>query len=297
MLSLWRKALMANPLQQAVESAERSNDVIGRSFARVGTADHPNGFVVSAYRDANEALALALAEGNEDRLRRAMAITRSLRAEVTEGVRREIVEMIAFGEEEANRQLRFYNEAGGSVDPLNLSEEINAAVSAIDEKIISQEAVIRSMVLTDAEAELITGREGRVGVLRASDVTALAAVFIASFVWDGFLYVVDNFNLSGRRVFQKQAVAALDHRTTETCLLVHGQIKGFNDKFHLTGEPRYADLMDFPAFHPWCRTSVALYDASFEDGITQQMLNGAQTILNERTAGGSGFRNPANAFA
>jgi hypothetical protein len=286
-----------NPLRLAIESAIASNDIIGRSFERVGNNNFPGGFVTTAYQDANEQIAVILGASDAP-LKDVVSVLRGLRSRVGSDVRAEMLDMIAFGEEEANRQLRFFKEPAGSADIMGLSEEVNAAVSAIEQKIYSQEALIQAMILTGSEKESITGREERVGVLRASDVTAMAAAFIASFVWDGFLSVVDFYSSNyGRVNFEKQAVAALDERTTQTCLQVHGQIQPFSKLFHLTGEPRYADEMDFPAFHGWCRTSVALYNSRWEDGITREMLNGAQKILSERAAGKSGYRHPANAFA
>jgi hypothetical protein len=285
-----------NPLHLAIDSAIASNDAIGRSFARLGTTDNPKGFVVTAYNDANNALRLALQ--GEEPLRMSLAITSSLRSLVSSGIRSEMLNMVAFGQDEANRQLGFYKQARAVVDPMELSEEVNAAVIACEERITSQEALVRAMILTDAEPEIILGDDDKKGVLRASDVTALAAALIASFVWDGFLSVVDwYFSYNGAVAFQKQAVAALDHRTTETCLLCHAQIKPFNTPFELRGRPRYADYMQFPAFHPWCRTSVVLYDARWEDGITRSMVDSANTILAERAAGGSGFRHPVSALA
>lgn len=56
----------------------------------------------------------------------------------------------------------------------------------------------------------------------------------------------------------KQVIAALDHRTTETCKLAHHQIVRLDDKFHLTGQPRYSDYMEHPPFHNWCRSVVRL---------------------------------------
>src|SRR6476646_11913908 len=142
---------MPNPLRQAIESAIRSNDLIGESFARVGNNEHPNGFVMSAYRDANEGLAVAL--GSDDPVKSALSITRSLRSVVSAGVRSEILDMISYGEEEANRQLSFYHEPKGQVDAMSLSEEVRTAVGAVEQKVQAQESLIQAMILTGAGAE------------------------------------------------------------------------------------------------------------------------------------------------
>jgi hypothetical protein len=90
--------------------------------------------------------------------------------------------------------------------------------------------------------------------------------------------------VSGRDDFQTQAMAAIDERTTETCLLVHGQIRDLNKPFVLRGTPRYADKIQNPPFHWYCRTATVLYVPEFEDiGITTQaMVEAARAELRAR---------------
>jgi hypothetical protein len=73
------------------------------------------------------------------------------------------------------------------------------------------------------------------------------------------------------RVFKKQAIAAIDMRTTQTCLNVHGQIRNFNRDFNLRGEPKFAKKLPNPPFHFWCRTAMALYQKEFDVGLTDSM--------------------------
>jgi len=83
--------------------------------------------------------------------------------------------------------------------------------------------------------------------------------------------------------YGRQAVAAIDERTTECCLRVHGQWQAMGDPFRLTGEPRYMDEMQAPPFHYACRTVVALVrrqDAT--DELTTRMRNAARDELNAR---------------
>lgn len=84
--------------------------------------------------------------------------------------------------------------------------------------------------------------------------------------------------------FQKQAIATIDERTTDCCLRVHGQTKPLDEPFKLTGTPRFADEIQDPPFHWYCRTSEALYHPEFEQfGIpTQQMIDAAQYELLQR---------------
>jgi hypothetical protein len=72
-----------------------------------------------------------------------------------------------------------------------------------------------------------------------------------------------------RTRYQKQAIAAIDSRTTNCCLQVHGQIVDLDQSFTLTGTPRFADRLPQPPFHHRCRTVIALYAPEMEAvGIT-----------------------------
>lgn len=89
-----------------------------------------------------------------------------------------------------------------------------------------------------------------------------------------------------RPEIKRQAIAAIDERTTDCCLWVHGQIVGMRERFKLRGTPRFADEMMDPPFHWNCRTSVALYMPEFESlGVTTQEMNeaaSAEMIARER---------------
>ena len=84
--------------------------------------------------------------------------------------------------------------------------------------------------------------------------------------------------------YQKQAIATIDERTTDCCLRAHGQIQPLDEPFHLTGTPRFADEVQDPPFHWYCRTSEALYNEAFEEvGITtEKMKDMAQIEIEDR---------------
>lgn len=275
------------------------NDVIGKSFARIGTRENPEGFVIASYRETNRLISVVL--DTHESKRSALPVTISLidgmRSNIRSEMSSEIYQMVSEGQDEAIRQLRYYGEIASPFDEYVLLDEVNAAIAAIDAQMLAQRELVRSLLLSDAETEQIVGSEDRSGILRYSDISALAVSYAASFVWDGFTGLLDFFNQSGGTVYKKQAVAALDERTTDCCLRVHGQIRDFWRPFDLEGVPRYANKMQFPAFHRYCRTAVALYDGIYDNGITQELERSAQVILNERSAGGSGYRHPADAYS
>lgn len=97
----------------------------------------------------------------------------------------------------------------------------------------------------------------------------------------------DSFGRAGRRSrvkFMKQAIAAIDSRTTDCCLRVHGQIQPLNSPFILNGKPRFANRMQGPPFHWYCRTATTLYTQEMEAvGVpTQSMIDAARAELMAR---------------
>jgi hypothetical protein len=95
--------------------------------------------------------------------------------------------------------------------------------------------------------------------------------------------------------FGKQAIAAIDERTTDCCLRVHGQVVDLKKKFHLTGTPRFADDLDWSPFHWYCRTSVALYLPEYDDELTAGMRGAAGAELAAREERGRAEVHPAHA--
>jgi len=95
-------------------------------------------------------------------------------------------------------------------------------------------------------------------------------------------------------VWGKQAVAAIDAKTTETCLNVHGQVQPFDKPFRLVGEPKFASKIDFPPFHWHCRTVFVLYHPDYDDGLTAQMRAAARAELAARP--GSAHPRPSGAL-
>jgi len=102
----------------------------------------------------------------------------------------------------------------------------------------------------------------------------------------GWLGAVGGVGGQGQgEVWYKQAIAAIDERTTDCCLRVHGQAVPLAKKFKLTGEPRYGDKQAWSPFHWYCRTSIALVPADeVEDDLTRRMREAAAAELARRAA-------------
>ena len=280
-----------NPLERAHESALRQNERIGQLFARVGTTAYPNGFTVAAYRQASRAIQSAMNE--EHPALAVLDVMNELKRSVVAGTKSVLADAVGLGTDEAGRQLRFY---GRQSDPkVKLAEATQASVDAVASRIDSQTAMISALIITGADPGQIVGTPDQVGVLQASTATSLISQLAANLVWQSFAEWISSFNQE--QVFKKQVVAALDERTTVCCLEAHGQIQPMNKMFELTGWPRFSDHMDWAPFHRWCRTSIVIYQEQYDLGLTDQMRVSAQEIMNVRAAGGSGYRNPADAFS
>lgn len=280
-----------NPLERAIKSGISMNDRIGDLFARIGTTAHPRGEVLSNYATARLALQQALVSPQP--LADARDILRNLRRQLNSDVGNVFADAIALGQDEVTRQLRFYDvRPRGSI---RLTEQTQSAIDNTMARFDAQSAAITALVIAGATPDEIIGDAQRTGIFSASEVTAAAAYWATFLVWNAFDETLQSGN-SDNQDFQKQAVAALDARTTDCCLQVHGQIRPLDEPFHLTGTPRYADYQDWPGFHWYCRTSGVLYQDAFDDGLTAKMRDGADFFLAERAKGNTPDNSPVDAF-
>lgn len=285
-----------NPLENAVASGVRANDDLAKMFSRLGVGDNQAGIIATVYRNGLRALRSALTES--DIMTAAADVLVGMRSSLASGLRSELAAGQQFGIEEAARQLMFYDVGTRPDDQAfaNLRAELDAALASILARFDAQAASVNAILLTGVGVDLILGDEDRTGTLRASDIMAAAAFWLPALSWDAWSW----WTLKSKppeMQFKKQVVAALDERTTECCLRAHGQIQPLNRPFELVGTPRFADKIDWPPFHWYCRTSVVLYNENFDLGVTYEMQQGAAAILAERQAGQSGYRHPADAFA
>lgn len=282
---------MPNPLQQAIRSGVRMNDRIGDLFAKIGTSAHPRGDVLTTYDTARLALESALRAENP--LPAVREVLRTTRRQLQSDVGNVFSDAIGLGEDEVTRQLRFYDtKPRGSI---RLTEQTQSALEVSMSRFDAQAAAITALVISQADPAQIIGDDQRTGILSSGEITAAVAYWGTYLIWNAFDETLQNGNTDNQD-FKKQAVAALDKWTTDCCLKVHGQIQNVDDPFELTGTPRFADRMDWPAFHWYCRTSGVLYQEAFDDGLTARMQEGSQFFIKEREAGRNPDNFPVDAF-
>lgn len=276
-----------------VRSALRAGDDIDRLIGRLGTVRHPRGSVLVAYRNAERALRDVLGG-------RASALQMTQDAnEVMQGLRRELaamaLEMLREAGELGQNNARQQAQAQGLDVPLatfGLALDIAAMVAAWLAVVDQQAAAVRALAATGADEDEILGDEHRAGVLRPAPVIAEGARWVASAVtaaaaaYFGSLLgrqggqargATGGATGGGASEWYHQAVAAIDERTTDCCLEVHGQVQPLDQPFRLTGEPRYADELDHPPFHWYCRSAEAmLHRSQVGDQFTQEMQEAAR---------------------
>lgn len=270
---------MATEHERAVRAAVRLNEDLGIIFQRFGTAEHPNGRILLAYRNARRALDGVLSKSGSHAWD-VQEVLSELRRAIQEATRPALQDSSTAAAHSAVTQLGAYGvDVGGRSTSGVATAVIDQAMTAIMAQLDAQLAGVRAMVETDADPIYITGDESRQGVLVPTVVTSAAAfwaVRVASSTWD---WVASNWGggIGTRQEFYKQAIAAIDERTTDCCLQVHGQVQPMRDPFKLTGTPRYADELMEPPFHWNCRTAMALVKPEdVDDRLSTEMRAAAR---------------------
>lgn len=265
---------MANPLEQAHKQAMRDGDVLAKHFDRfLGNVNHPRGRVLSTYRSVRREMSEVL-----------KAKRPTMESEVTEVLSRLQVDLIRIGAEalgqasndgirSAQRQAIAYVNAGADLDPAQELFDPSSLMASWLGPYETQRLAVQSVIQSGGDLVTILGDQARLGILQPAPVQRNGSSQLANALALGL-----SVWLLGRRAehspgvgFQKQAIAAVDKNTTDTCLRANGQIKDLDDPFKLTGTPRFADEQQWSPFHWYCRTSVALYLPGFDDALTKQL--------------------------
>lgn len=281
---------MANPLRRAHEIAAWSSAEMKRLMDRAGNSEHPRGRILSVYRYGLRDIKRALANGGKAA---ATAALQNLLLSVRGEVYPFIDYALKLGGQLYSRQIEAYG-----LTPQPFQSSPDTAVSAVMAEVERQITTAQAMLAGGVDEVLIVGDDERQGIIRATPVNSALSQWIVTEIMVGLMDGAGrHLGGDGAPLFKKQVVAGLDERTTECCLLAHGQVQPLEKPFELRGTPRYADKLDHTPFHNWCRSSVALYIAEYDDGLTDRMVESARKILSERAAGGTGYRHPASATA
>ena len=283
-----------NAHEQTVRNALKTGDELLSLFDRIGSADAPRGRILSAYRDAREQLA---SDEALQRRRVVMLALNDLRDKVNLELNTLVVDSLEMGAEQAAAQLRAYEVgvdkgAGEWAKPF-----IDAALLSVGALVTLQIAQIMGLLAAGTvSAAQVVGSGARVGILNPAPVITQSRDAVAKASAASYDAAIEQSARGGQ--WMRQAVAAIDDRTTDCCLRVSGQTAPLNGEFKLTGTPRFADTMDAPPFHNHCRTALALVRAEDAgDNVTRRMREAALNELGTRQRGDKGVRpRPVNAF-
>lgn len=289
---------MANPLLFAIHQAERDNRTLKRLTAKnIGTAVNPNGAVLSAYRAARKNIR-GLLEGRAP-VRDVFSALQELERYLGSLIDSTVADSATNGQQSAVAQLAAYADSG--VNALAAHSAINTAIMASSTRSVvnRQMAQAQALVANSASIGEIVGDGQRLGIIQPAPVQrdlANMAAQAATAAFSGWIWGQRPGEGGATAVFKRQAIAGIDERTTDCCLRVHGQVVGVNEPFTLVGTPHYADRVQSPPFHDYCRTSTALYVEQFDDGLTEKMQEAARLELELREKPGYKPPHPVNAF-
>jgi len=269
----------------AVRAAVRAARGLEGVFGRMGTVEHPRGRVLGAYRNARRALADVWGRGAVGLRWEVEEVLGGLRREVTAAAVDLLGEAAALGMESGQRQVEGRGLEAGWPGGTELGPALGAWLAPMD----AQVAAVRGVAAMGGGIELVVGDEESAGILTPGPVVREGGRWLAWMAMAGWQDAVGaggrGSGGAGEQGWFKQAVAAIDERTTDCCLRVHGQAVPLEADFRLTADPRYADEMQWSPFHWWCRTSVALVTADeVGDDVTDWMRGAADAELARRAA-------------
>lgn len=279
---------MANPYRAALREAEHDTHFLDVLFARyIGSALHPRGRILSAYRAARAAADKALHERDSIALADALDMLRYALL----GIGGEaMASAAARGQRSMEAQTDAYVQDAGLMrlarQRPDLQPLLSGWMSEFDRQLAQVEAA-----LSLGDAGRVVGDDDRLGILQPAPVARSAAEWFASALALGAMVWAVGAPSEGREPpeqdMKKQVIAAIDERTTDCCLRAHAQVQPFTEKFELAGTPRYADKLDWTPFHWYCRTSICMYRERYEDGTTQQMRDAARSEIEARATTGT----------
>jgi len=300
---------MSKAHERAIQNALDTGDDINALFDKLGSADHPRGVIMALYRSF-----LREVEPHLDNPPVVREMLRTFKTRLTVAFTQVFEQAAVVGANRAERDIARNDIVENSAllpDPI-LSQLTQPARDAISAAIDAQINAVYAQLAMGRDPVSIIGDSGRVGLLSPSSLLKigkrivaemvssardqrLKAAFSGGFGDIGGLILPDANMAAKTEVYKRQAIAAIDERTTDCCLRVNGQVVGVDELFRLTGTPRYADKMADPPFHDYCRTSVALvHEDDIDDRMTSDMKKASIAEIKAREDGSRATINPAD---
>ena len=252
----------------SIRAALRTNRELGKLFAKLGTAEHPRGKVLVAYRNARRALRDVLGRPGPMMILEAREVMAGLKDSVQVVADTTLAAALDLGWKQAEVEARIWE-----LEPLLPFVDTVAMTDAWIAVIDQQEHSILATLATGADPALILGSDTAVGLLRPDTVTREGAHWLTVAIGLALRGALGPSMQASGREWGKQPVASVDANTTECCLRVNGQVVRENAKFHTTGSPAYAEWQDWTDFHWNCRTSIVIVPMDeADDDLTAMLL-------------------------
>jgi len=270
---------MATEHETAVRLALKTGDDLERIFDRIlGSVAHPQGRILSAYRQARRALS-----GGELTLLQTLQVLADLRASIQDTIDVGLNQAIFVGAAQAMAEMQLYSIPEIAPRPSQMAER-DAWLSVY----VAQSKQVAALAL-NGDKTLIMGDGSRAGVLTPGPMLREGAKWLALAALTSYSSsIVNSLERGGsKNEFMRQLIAAIDEKTTDCCLRAHGQVVAMDEPFHLTGTPRYGNELMRPPFHDYCRSSQALvYKRDADDDLSQRMRLAARNELHARDRNG-----------
>lgn len=251
---------MPDPHERSVESALKTVDQLGKLTDRLRAGPSP---INRAYRVVIRSL-----RGNLHDTHAIIDALETLEDSVRLASQGFYERASGIGLAQAKRDLKIYDL--GEPEPVEddgISEAVVSALGLVE----AQGNKVISVAKVGMGDEYILGDANRQGILAPTPILTEMAFWITGLSVLSYLGSTKKMPDAVR-----QAVAQIDDDTTQTCRNAHGQVVEIDEKFHLTGTPRFADDMDATPFHRGCRTAIATILKKFLDpDVTSGMRDDA----------------------
>ena len=260
-----------NPYRASLKQAQRVDRELERLFARyLGSAEHPRGAVLTAYRVAIAAIQDIYRRGAMSLESEVRDVLNTLRMTLQGIARAAVGEAATLGASSAVAQVAVYQKAGAIVPVARQLADVEALTASWMAVVTGQVETVATMAAAGTEAGMVEA------ALVPSHIAREGSKWLASAAAMGFAGWTAGLPIAGMPVddypYQRQAIAAVDGRTTDCCLAVNGQIVDFDEPFTLTADPRpWGNKVMYPRFHWNCRTSAVIYQKEYDDGVTEEL--------------------------
>jgi len=275
--------MTTNPYRASLRQAQRVDRELERLFARyLGSAEHPRGAVLTAYRVALRALQDIYRRGAVTLESEVRDVLETLRNTLQGIARAAVAEAATLGQSSAVAQVTAYQKAGAVVPVARQLADVEALTASWMAAVTGQVETVATMAAAGTEAGMVEAalvpshisREGSKWIATA------AAMGFGGWLAGG---LVPGLPIEDDYPYQRQAIACIDGRTTDCCLAVNGQIVDFDEPFTLTADPRpWGDKVMYPRFHWNCRTNAAIYQKEYDDGVTEELRELSRTEKKRR---------------